>query len=134
MPEMCIALRAGYCCSFHSQTIVGTGADILFGNGGPKAGPACAGFEFCVGVEQCIITANAAVDAFVVQVPVLSAVSSFCTCPSRDLKFIGGELLHPFGVCLDDFGYLGRAQFLAGVVEQDDGDWAIIFIVSLSCG
>ena len=134
MPEMGIALRAGYCCSFHPQTVVGAGADILFGNWGPKTGPAGAGFEFCVGIEQCIIAADAAVDAFVVQVPVLSAVSSFCTFSSRDLKFIGGELFHPFGVCLDDLGYLGRAQFLAGVVEQDDGHRASVFIVSLSCG
>ena len=73
--------------------------------------------------EQRIITADAAVDSFVVQVPVLAGEGDFGISVARDVEDSGRELFAPFGCGLNDPGDADFVQALPGVREENDRDF-----------
>ena len=63
----------------HSVAIVDLSPDASFGYRRPEAWPSRARVEFCLRAEEVVPAGDALVDSGVVQVPVLSCVSSFCS-------------------------------------------------------
>jgi len=104
-----IAFGTGNRGSNHSISCIADLADVFGGNGRPETGPAGAGVEFGGRVEQRIVTAGAAVDSFVVQVPLFAGEGDFGIGVARDVEDSGRELFAPFGCGLND---LGDADFV----------------------
>jgi hypothetical protein len=122
MAEVGIAFGAGNRGADHAEGCVADFGYVFAGDGCPEAGPSCTRFEFRGGIEQRIVTAKAAVDAFVVQVPVFSRESDFGVGVARDVEGSGTELLAPLVGRLDNLRDLHFFQALAGVGEEHDGD------------
>src|ERR1700733_3080469 len=120
--EMGVALRAGNRCSCHEITGVRYGLNILRSDRIPEAGPPGSGVKLGLRAEQRIVTADAAVQAFFVQVPIFPAESHFGVGMAGDVESVRGELLAPLLVGLDHFAYAGHSQALAGVRKLHDID------------
>jgi len=97
-----IAFGTGNRGANHAISCIANLADVLGGNGRPEAGPAAAGVEFGGRVEQRIVTADTAVDSFVVLVPVFAGEGDFGVGVARDVENSGRELFAPFGCGLND--------------------------------
>src|SRR5579885_1956003 len=87
----------------HTETCVTNFRDVLLCNGRPEARPSRAGLEFRCGIEERIVAANASVDTFLVQVPVLAGESHLGIGVARDVVSVGREQLAPFSCGLHDF-------------------------------
>src|SRR5579863_6294485 len=122
MAEVGVAFGAGDSRAFHTDTGIARFGDILARDWSPEAGPSGPGVKFRSSIEQRIFTANAAIDALVMQVPVFSGKSEFGVGVARDVVGISRELLAPLIRSLDHLGYSYLFQALAHVGVEDDGD------------
>lgn len=120
--EVSVAFGAGNCGAGYAESRVADFGYVLGSDGRPETRPSCAGFEFRGGIEKRVVAADAAVDAFVVQVPVFSSEGDFGVGVARDVEDAKAELLPPLVRSLDDLRGRDFFQALAGVGEQDDGD------------
>ena len=68
--EVRVAFGAGDCGADHTKSRVADFGYVLFDDGSPVAGPSGARVEFGGGVEKGVVAADAAVNAFVVKIPV----------------------------------------------------------------
>src|SRR5205807_7515955 len=76
-----------------------------------EAGPAGAGLELGLGVEERLAAADAAVRAIVVAVPVLAREGSLGARPARDLVLLVGQLLTPLLIGLVHLGvHISKSQ------------------------
>src|SRR5438270_13743408 len=53
--QMRITLGAGYCGAYETESCVANFCNVFFCDHLPEAGPSRTGFEFCGGVEKCIV-------------------------------------------------------------------------------
>src|ERR1035438_2941348 len=118
--EMRVAFRAGNRRSRHEITGVRYALNILRGDRIPEAGPPGSGVKLGLGAEQRIVTADAAVEAFFVQVPVFSGERHFGVGLAGDVESVRGELPAPLVVGLDHFAHAGHSPALAGVRKLYD--------------
>ena len=84
----------------------------------PEARPARTGVELGLRREKRRITANAAIDPLLMEIPVGTRVRHFSISSAGDIKRIGGELSSPLRLALDNFLHTdrsgrhpGRSQF-----------------------
>ena len=122
MPEMGIAFGAGNRRANHPQSRVTDLGYVFFGYGSPEAGPSGAGVKFGSGVEERVVAADAAVDAFVVKVPVFPGIGDFSVGVAGNVEDAGAELLAPLVGRLDDLRDSDLFQAVSVVGESDDGD------------
>src|ERR1700691_3556007 len=90
-----VAFLAGDGNAIHSERVVVDLAHIFLGDRSPEARPSSAGIEFGFGAEQGVVAADAAVEAFVVQVPIFAGVSEFGVGVTRNFEGAGGKQLAP---------------------------------------
>src|SRR5580698_3682626 len=120
MAEMRVAEAARDRGARHAERKVADLAHVFLRNGLPEAGPAGARLEFGLGAEQGRGAANAAIEAFVVIVPIFAGIGAFRARMARYFERIGGQLLLPLGIRFDDDGEGNDFAALAGVGELDD--------------
>ena len=106
----------------HTERNVANLSNIFPGDRLPEARPSGAGIEFGAGVEERIVAADAAVDAFVVEVPVLPGKGHLGVGAACDVECVFGKLFAPIVFGLHDFGDADLFEALAVVGEEDDGD------------
>src|SRR6266850_7639242 len=87
----------------HAVGAIGVLADILLISGSKEAGPAGAGLEFGLGIEQRSATAHAGIHSFFVIVPVLAGEGTLGSGFPHHVVLLSGKLLAPFGFGLGDF-------------------------------
>src|SRR5271166_6631417 len=97
------AFGAGHFIPCHPQTGIAGSSDIFSCDRSPETGPSRPRLELCFRTEQCVIAADAAVDALFVQVVVLAGERSFRALLARDLELQRGQLLLPLGIGLTHF-------------------------------
>jgi hypothetical protein len=102
MPQMRTALCAQHFCSHHAVGCVGFGADVFLDGRRGKAWPSGAGFELGIRPEQLRATADAAVNAFFVIVPIAPGEGRLGALLPRDVVLLWRELLLPFRFGLGD--------------------------------
>src|SRR5215469_639110 len=107
MPEVSFAAGTENFCSPHPERIVLPLRDVLFGNGLPKAGPAGAGLEFGLRVEQDRVAADAVIKPIRVITGISASKGALGRRAARDFEIFPSQLLLPFGQGLLDFLYLG---------------------------
>src|SRR5580698_5470974 len=71
VPLMGFAAAAANFSSRHAERKIADLMDVFLCNRLPEAGPSCAGLEFGIGTEERSVAADAAIKAFVMQVPIL---------------------------------------------------------------
>ena len=120
--EVGVAFGAGNRGADHAESRVTDLGYVFFGDGRPEAGPSGTGVEFCGGVEERIVAADATVDAFVVKVPVFPGKGDFSVGVAGDVEDSSDELLAPLIRRLDDLGDANLFQAVSGVGERDDCD------------
>jgi len=120
--EVGVAFCAGDGSADHTEARVAQLGDIFCRNGLPETGPSGAGIEFGSGIEQRVIATDAAVEAFVMQIPVLAGEGHFGVSVPRDVVSVGGELCTPLLRGLHDFGNMHFLEMLAGVGKKNNGD------------
>ena len=116
---------AGNFCARDAEGAIDFFDDIFFGDGLIEAGPAGAGIEFGGGVEKSGVTADAAENSLGVIVGIFICVRALGAFVARDFVGVGGKLLAPFGVRLDDCGD-GNFFFAGagvGKFHDVDGFW-----------
>src|SRR5271170_7186422 len=118
---MAVAETAGDFGANHAQAAVCGFAYIFLGNGSPETGPARAGFELGVGVEESGFTADAAEDTLPVGVGIVIREGWLGGRVACDSKSIGRELPFPLGFGLDDAVDRDGRDTLAVIRELDDG-------------
>src|SRR5579872_2365276 len=111
---MRVAQSTGDCSANHSQAQIPGLANVLPGNRRPETGPTGSRLEFCVGAEQGIIAADAAVEALVVQIPISAGIRHLRIGVTRDLEFAWRKLLSPLVLSLNDFGHAHFLEALSG--------------------
>jgi len=131
MSEMRSAPRAR---NFHSEDRGGRAAFVnrFFADRLRETWPAGARIKLGCGVEQRGITANATVETFVVQVPVLPRKRHLGAVMAGDIKHVGRKLLPPFAIALHDLGNMNRAFALTGIGEFHNRD-VLWFLVGQTC-
>lgn len=102
---MCVAFGAVYFDAVHAVGEVGFGGDVVWVGGGPEAGPARAGLEFVVGVEEFGAAADTVEGAVFVAVPELTGEGAFGAALAGDVVLFLGQNSAPFGVGLVHFFY-----------------------------
>ena len=117
MPQVRITPGTGNGNAFHRVAVVFNEFDVFFRDRSPETGPACAGFEFRIGIKQCRTAAGTAEDALIVQVPVLTGKRRLRAFMARDRKGLGRKLLLPLVLALHHLGYSGTSLALAGFGE-----------------
>src|SRR5271163_557334 len=99
---MGVAQRAEYFIAAHSKAQIYFAYDVFLGDRRPEAGPAGAGLEFCIGAEERVGAADAAIEAGVVIVVIGAAEGPLGVGSARDIKLVRAQGLTPLGVGLDD--------------------------------
>src|SRR5271170_832266 len=89
MAEVRITFGTRNCDSDHAITHVSGAANVLGGDRLPEARPACSGIELGLRAEQRAVAANAPVQTFVMQVPILSRVCDFGIGVTRYVESAG---------------------------------------------
>ena len=121
--EVGVAFGAGDRGADHAESCVTDFGHVLFGDGSPEAGPSGARVEFRGGVEERVVAADAAVDAFVVQVPVFSGKGDFSVGVAGDVEDAGAEAAGAIGrAVLITLGMRTCFRRSSVVGEEDDGD------------
>ena len=69
----------------------------------PEAGPASPRIEFGLGRKERCVTANAAIQSWLVQIPIGAGVCHFSIGPAGDVERVRRELLSPLCVAFDNF-------------------------------
>src|SRR5258708_32508236 len=115
MAQVGITQSASHGRARHAESAVLDVLNVLLGYRLPETRPAGAGFKLGIGTEKRVAAADAAVETFVMRVPVFAGKSHLCIFMARDVKGIGRELLFPFAVTLDDLGLVDHAFAFAGV-------------------
>jgi hypothetical protein len=100
---MCIAARTTNLGAFHEERVVSPSGDIPGRDRLPKARPSSARIEFGCRAKQRRPAADTSVNPVRAQSVVLVGERRLCTTLTRHVVLLGGELLFPFGVALDDF-------------------------------
>jgi len=100
---------AGY-RSAYAPAVVFCFHNVLFGDGLPEARPAGTGIELRLRRKQRRITADAAKDSSLVQVPVRAGVGHLCIGPAGYVECVGGKLSFPLRVALDDLRHPDRTR------------------------
>jgi len=90
MAEMCSAQSARNFSSCHAQGKIIGFVHIFLGNRRPEAWPACAGLEFGFGAEERRAATDAAIETFVVIVPILTGERALCGRMTRYFERGGG--------------------------------------------
>ena len=121
--EVSVAFSARDRGADDSECCVTGFADVLGSDGRPETGPPCAGLELGGGIEERIVATDAAIDAFVVQVPVFPGKRDFGIGIAGNVEDSGGELLAPFAGGLDYFRDADWLQALTRVGEKNDRDF-----------
>src|ERR1700722_13144210 len=98
----------------HTETPVFRFYNVFLGNWLPEARPAGARIELGLGREQCRVTADAAIDSLLMQIPVGAGVGHLGIGPASDVESICRKLLPPRRVALDDFWHSDRTRRDAG--------------------
>src|SRR5260370_37280721 len=93
----------------HAKSVVLDVLNVLLGYRLPETRPAGTGFKLGIGTEKRVAAADAAVETFVVCVPVCAGQSHLCIFIARDVKGSGSELLFPLVVALDHLGLMHHA-------------------------
>jgi hypothetical protein len=114
--EVRVASLAEHFVSLHSVTVISLADDIGFRDWRPEAWPASTRLKFCIGFEEVIVATDAPVNAFLVIVPILTGEGAFSAFASGYFVLFTGELLFPFGVCLDDL-FAHNKSFLRNGVK-----------------
>src|SRR5271165_2620603 len=120
MAQMRIAFSARHCRSDHAITRVSDAANVFGRDRLPEAWPAGSRIELRLRVEQGIVAANTAVEALVVQVPILSRVGDFGVGVAGYFKSARSQLLPPFVFGFDDLRDVNRFQPLPGIGELNN--------------
>jgi hypothetical protein len=89
--------------SAHTKAHVFDLVDAFGIDGVKEAGPTTAGVEFLIGAKEFGIATGAAIDTFVVAVPIHAGEGAFGSFLAGDVILFGGELLAPFFVCFGNF-------------------------------
>jgi len=87
--EVGVAFGAGDRGAEHAESGVTDLGYVFFGYGSPEAGPSGTGVKFGSGVEERVIATDAAVDAFVVKVPVFPGIGDFSVGIAGDVEDAG---------------------------------------------
>src|SRR5262249_44708086 len=119
---MRVAPVAGDGGTRHPETCVADFFHVLFSYRLRETWPAGARVKFCCRVEQRGITANATVETFVVEVPVLPRKRHLGSVMAGDIKRAGGEVLPPFALPLHHLWHLDHPFSLPRIGEFHDGD------------
>src|SRR5262249_58298517 len=106
---MRVAPVAGDGGTRHPETCVADFFHVFFSYRPRETWPAGARVKFCCRVEQRGITANATVETFVVQVPVLSRKRHLGAVMAGGIKTAGGERFPPLAPALLDLWHLNPA-------------------------
>src|SRR5579864_8114647 len=93
--EVRVALGASDCGPKHAEHGVPNLAHVFGGNGSPEAGPAGSGIKLGVGAEKRIVAADAAINSFFVQVPILAGECHLGVGVAGDFESATGKLLAP---------------------------------------
>src|SRR5271154_4611409 len=125
VPKMRVAARAMDFSALHQQAEVRTGADVFFGDGRPKAGPAGARIELGVRAEQGSVAADAAKKSVLVELIIRSAERRVGSLLARHIILLGAQLLVPFAVGADHLFDVRGAELLAVVVKLDGGEFFV---------
>ena len=103
MPQVRAALPAMHLGAPHKPAVIRLGGDIFFLAWLPETGPAGAGIEFALGIEQLRAAAYAAIDARLLAVIIFAGEGPFSAFLATNCVLLGGELRLPLLVGLDDF-------------------------------
>lgn len=103
MAEMRLAFRAGNRGAHHAKSSIAGLGHVLIGDGLPETRPSGARFELCGGIKQRVVATYAAVQAFLVKIPILARKSDFRVSIARDVVSVRGKLLAPFVRRFDHF-------------------------------
>src|SRR5579863_7012511 len=98
MAEMGLAAAAGNSSPCHAQGEIRAFMDILLRDRLPETGPAGAGFKFCFRAEQRRITADAAIEPFLMQIPVCARKWPLGSGLARHLEGFSRQLFLPFSI------------------------------------
>ena len=120
--EMRVAEAAGDGGAFHAEADVARLVDIFFGDGLVKTGPAGAGIELGIGVEQRGVATDAAKNAFGVVVGIFVGVGALGSGVARNRERFGRKLFAPLVFGFNHGGQGDDVFALAGVSEFDDLD------------
>jgi len=112
MAEVRVTLAAGNGRAVHSQASIGRFDDIFARDRLPEAGPAGAGFKLGIGAEERYVTADAAEETAIMEIPGAARIGPLGGGMTGDFKRSRGKLLLPLRFRLDDAG---------------DGDFADLF-------
>ncbi len=121
--EMGVAFSAGDCGADDAEGSVADLGHVFGGDRSPETGPSRPRVELGGGIEQRVVTTNAAIDARVVQVPVFSGEGDFGIGVARDVEDSVGKLLAPLRRGLDYFGDASWLQAVARAGKKHDGDF-----------
>src|ERR1700690_1538953 len=119
MPEVRVALRAFHFGAGNAVADVGLFDDVILFDGRIKTGPAGAGIEFRVGAKQLGSAANAAEDAFVVNVQIFAGERRFGGRSPRDFKLVGRQLLSPLRFGFLDHRHRDRSSQFASIAAAN---------------
>ena len=132
MAEMGVAAGTQYLDPFHEETRVGLDADVVLGDGLPKARPARARIEFGLRLKQIVATAGTLVNAFFLRFVILPRKSLFGSFLTGYVKLLWCEEVLPLRLGFDDFVRHDESFLLAGI-DLDGAGVASGVLVFLLC-
>src|SRR5215470_7296576 len=102
MPEVSVTLRTNYLRAPHEEAVIVLCGDVLLRGWRPETRPPGSGIELLLAAEQGRATADAAVDAFLVIIPVPAGERPLGALLARHRELLRRKLLLPLGIALLD--------------------------------
>ena len=114
--EVAVAASAKHLNPVHAVAVVGTGPDVFLVDGLEETGPAGAGIELVVGLEEREATSNTEIGAVHVVIVEPATECGFGASPAQDFVLLRGQNLLPLGLGAHHLILsLGAEGILAGV-------------------
>ena len=121
MAEVSVAQRAVHGLANHTQARIALLANVFLRDGSPETRPPGARLKLRIRTEQCIVATDAAVEAFLVKIPVLSRERPLGVRVPGDIECQRRKHLLPVLLALHDLGDTYFLEALAIIGELNDG-------------